>query len=99
MRILSHPLRLDSDGAMVTLEDGSDRHAAEVSGMVVATSSGERPLAPEYGLPDPSAAGLSQEVIVAAVTRCEPDLAVASSSIDPGSGNRTTVTLSVNWAE
>lgn len=99
MRVLSHPIRLDNDGAMVTMDDGSDRQAAELSGVVIATSSGERPLAPEYGLPDPSSTGLTQEVVVAALIRCEPDLSVTSASIDPGTSNTAAVALSVTWAE
>lgn len=98
MRVLSHPIRLDNDGAMVTMDDGSDRQAAELSGVIIATSTGERPLAPEYGLPDPSATGLTQEVVVAAVTRCEPDLAVTTASIEDGTDSAT-VSLSVTWAE
>lgn len=99
MRVLSHPLRLDSAGAMVTIEDGSDRHAAELAGVVVATGVAERPLAPEYGLPDPTASGVSPDVIAAAVSRCEPELDVVSTAITASSDDTSTVQLSVIWSE
>lgn len=99
MRVLSHPIRLDNDGAMVTMDDGSDRQAAELAGMTLAISSGERPLAPEYGLPDPIGRGISQDVIVAAVSRCEPDLAVLSAEVAATTTDTTSVRLSVTWAE
>ena len=99
MRVLSHPLRLDSAGALVTIDDGSDRHAAELAGVVVATSTAERPLAPEYGLPDPTGSGVSADIVAAAVTRCEPELNVVASRLTSGDAATTTVHLSVVWAE
>ena len=99
MRVLSHPLRLDNAGAMVTMDDGSDRQAAELAGIVLATGAAERGLAPEYGLPDPTATGVSADVIAAAISRCEPDLTVTSTSITSASNDTATVQLSVSWAE
>lgn len=99
MRVLSHPLRFDSSGALVTIDDGSDRHAAELGGVIIATGSGERPLAPEYGMPDPTASGVSADIVAAAVTRCEPELTVTAASVDPSTSDLATVRLSVTWAE
>lgn len=99
MRVLSHPMRLDNAGAMVTIDDGSDRHAAELAGVIVATTVAERPLAPEYGLPDPTASGVSADVVAAAVSRCEPELEVISTTIAAGTTGTSTVNLSVTWAE
>ena len=98
MRLISHPIRFDSEGAIVTIDEGSDRQAAELAGIVVATVAGERPLAPEYGLPDPTATGVSADVVAAAVSRCEPDLEVTAASIEPN-GSLASVRLSVTWAE
>lgn len=99
MRVLSHPMRLDNVGSMVTIDDGSDRHAAELAGVIIATVTAERPLAPEYGLPDPTASGVSADVVAAAVSRCEPELDVISTTVTAGTENTSTVQLSVTWAE
>lgn len=99
MRILSHPLRLDSSGAIVTIDDGSDRHAAELAGVIAATGIGERGLAPEYGLSDPSGSSVSPDVVAAAISRCEPELTVTSVDVDPLTSQTATVRLSVTWAE
>lgn len=98
MRLMSHPLRLDSEGGIVTIDEGSDRQAAELAGVVTATIAGERALAPEYGLPDPTATGVSADVVAAAVSRCEPDLIVTSSGIE-SKDSAATVRLSIAWAE
>lgn len=99
MRVLSHPMRLDNAGAMVTMQDSSDRQAAELAAIIVATGTAERALAPEYGLPDPTATGLSADVIAGAISRCEPDLTVNSTSITSASNDTATVQLSVSWSE
>ena len=99
MRTISHPLRLDNAGAVVTIEEGTDRQAAELAGAVVATTAGERGLAPDYGLPDPVGSGVSAGIIAAAVTRCEPDLAVTTVTASGDQAGQTTVALSVTWAE
>ena len=99
MRVLSHPMRLDNAGAMVTIDDGSDRHAAELAGVIIATGVAERPLAPEYGLPDPTASGVSADVVAAAVSRCEPELEVISTTVDTATTEIYTVNLCVIWAE
>lgn len=98
MRAMSHPLRLDGSGAVVTIDDGSDRQAAELAGVVTATGAGERGLAPEYGLADPTATGVSQDTIAAAIARCEPELIVAAATVT-GTDTTATVQMSVAWAE
>lgn len=98
MRTLTHPIRLDSNGAMSTVDESSDRFAGQLAGVVLATGAGERPLAPEYGLMDPSATVISLSVIAATVARCEPDLTVrdiTSTTTD----DKAIVALSVTWAD
>jgi hypothetical protein len=98
MRALTHPLRLDSSGAMSTVDESSDRFAGQLAGVVLATGAGERPLAPEYGLADPTATVISLSVIAATVSRCEPDLTVrdiTSTTTD----DQAVVALSVTWAD
>jgi phage baseplate assembly protein W len=99
MRALSHPVRFDSAGAMVTLDDGSDLQAAQLAGAIISTGIGERSLAPEYGLLDPSGAQVSQDLIAAAVSRCEPELSVTAVSVDSMNGDSASVSISVIWDE
>lgn len=99
MRMISHPFRLDSAGSVVTVEDGSDRQAAELAGVVVATTAGERGLAPEYGLAYPPGSGVSAGTIAATVARCEPDLTVTSSTVSSTTSGDAVASLSVTWAE
>ena len=99
MRVISHPLRFDSAGSIVTIEDGSARHAAELAGVVVATGMAERPLAPEYGLPDPTGHGVSADVVAAAVSRCEPELIIQAAKVEANADSTATVHLSVTWSE
>lgn len=98
MRVISHPFRLDSAGNVVTIDAGSPRQAAELAGHVVACQVGERPLAPAYGLPDPSGQELDAAVVEAAVQLCEPDLTVTSASVSPPDATgRVTVAVNVVW--
>lgn len=99
MRTISHPIRLDNAGAIVTIEEGSQRQAAELAGVVVATTAGERGLAPEYGLHDPLGSGVSPGIVAAAVERCEPDLTVTAVEATSTETGAATVALSVTWAE
>ena len=83
--MISFPMRLDSNGAIVTVDDYSARAAAEVAGHVIACRRGERPLAPSYGLPDPSVVGIDASVVAGAIAACEPEVRALQVSIDPAS--------------
>lgn len=98
MRVIAHPFRLDNSGAIVTIDDASDRYAAQLAGSVAATTTGERPLAPTYGMLDPTATQLSLSVIAATINNCEPDVTVtySSSSIADTTAH---VRLGVTWAD
>ncbi len=98
MRVFSHPLRLDNAGALVSIEDDSDRHAAQLAGITLSTIVGERGLAPAYGLKDPIGTNVNLGVIAATVTRCEPDLAVIDSTITT-TATGASIKLAVAWAE
>ena len=47
MRVFAHPLRLDSEGAVATVEQWSPMQAAQVAVGIVSTFAGERELAPQ----------------------------------------------------
>lgn len=95
MRVLAHPFRLDGSGAVATVEQGSLIHAAQLAQAVVATVVGERELAPDFGIPDPTGRGVSVEGIVAAIGICEPDLTVVSVEVD--GGEQQDVSITVAW--
>jgi len=93
-RALSFPMRLDSTGAVVTMDDGSDRAAAEIAGHVVSTLTGERSLGPEYGLPEVSA-----DLVAGAIDWCEPEIRATSVSVVPVSPGRAGIRVTVEWSD
>lgn len=98
MRVISHPMRLDSAGAVVTVEDDSPRAAAEIAGHVVSCLVGERPLAPGYGVPDPQS-GVNAEVIAAAITVCEPEVVATAVQVSAAGPGRVRVQVDVEWSQ
>lgn len=97
MRVFSHPLRIDPDGSFTTVEQGSARQAQQVAIAIVSTSLTERPLAPDFGIFDPVAQGITRAEIAAAVDLCEPDLTVVDVAIDGPANSRQSVAVTVAW--
>lgn len=96
---LSHPFRLDGNGAVVVTLEGSERHAAELAGHVLACVTAERPLAPAYGLPDPLGVGIDGVTVAAVVESCEPELSVTAVDVeDTTAAGRVTLAVTVAWA-
>lgn len=96
MRVFAHPLRLDNDGAIATVDQGSLVQAQQLAIAIVSTHLGERALAPDFGIFDPVAVGTSRAEIVAAVDLCEPDLTVTGVEISQAEG-RQSVNVTVAW--
>lgn len=100
MRVFAHPLRLDGSGGIATVEQGSLAEAAQSALAVAATPLGERPLAPQFGLPDPVGAGVDADTLTAAIGISEPDLLVTEVFITgPDVNGLQTVTVQVAWQE
>jgi hypothetical protein len=98
LRVFSHPFRLDGNGAVATVEQWSDQQAQQVGLAICATTIGERPLAPLFGISDPVGAGVEYDALAAAVDVCEPDLLLVGADIDgPDTDGRQTVTVTVAW--
>lgn len=74
--ILSHPFRLAPNGTVATVEQDSDQANAEQIGVLLLTFQGERPLAPGFGVPDPSFRGIPAGVITGQVARYGPRVTV-----------------------
>lgn len=100
MRVFAHPLRLDGSGSIATVEQWSVAEAAQCALAVVATVVGERPMAPQFGIPDPAGVGVDADTLSASIGISEPDLVVTEVDIiGPGADGRQTVTMQVAWDE
>ena len=99
MDTISHPMRLDSSGAVVTIDDASPRAAAEMTGHVISCLKGERPLAPAYGVADASSSGVSQSSVAGAMAHCEPEVAATAISLTAVAGDRVRVHVDVEWSQ
>jgi len=77
MRVFSHPLRIDPDGSFTTVEQGSARQAQQVAIAIVSTSLTERPLAPDFGIFDPVAVGITRAEVAAALEKLRDTMQVA----------------------
>jgi hypothetical protein len=78
VNLISHPFRLAANGAVATVEDGTDEAAAEAVAVVALTIKGERDLVPDFGVTDPSFDVLS----VAEVNGTLDDFAYAATVTD-----------------
>lgn len=58
MDLISHPFRLEANGAVATVEDDTDEAYAEGIAILCLTRQGERPLVPGFGITDPTFTGL-----------------------------------------
>lgn len=72
---LAHPLRIFG-GTFATVAEGTEEHAADIAAHVLECHPGQRGLAPEYGLPDPSGVGVDPVEVAAVVEDLEPELEV-----------------------
>lgn len=54
MELLSHPFRLEANGAVATVEDDTEEAYAEGIAVLALTRKGERDLVPDFGLTDPA---------------------------------------------
>lgn len=97
MRVISHPFRLDGNGAVATVEQWSDAQCQQVTQAIVATVRGERALAPVFGLADPVGRTLSPDEVRAAVEMCEPDIRVTGVKVAEPVGGRVSVTVASLW--
>lgn len=99
MQLLSHPMRLDSAGAAVTIDDSSARAAAELAGHVLSCLRGERSLAPIYGMRDPAMGSVSATAIAGALAICEPEIAATSIALTETAMDRVRVQVDVEWSQ
>lgn len=70
--VLSFPFRLDRQGHVATTERGSDAEVEEALAVMTMTVTGERPLTPDFGVPDPTFNGLTLSDVAAGVADWGP---------------------------
>jgi phage baseplate assembly protein W len=78
MQIFSFPFRLQPNGRVATVEQGSDAGDVEAVAMLLLTRLGERPLVPSFGIPDPTFNTLDEHDVIAAVATFLPGVTVRS---------------------
>ncbi len=99
MQLISHPMRLDSAGAVVTIDDTSTRAAAELAGHVLSCLRGERPLAPIYGVRDQASGDVSADAVAGAIAVCEPEITVTAITLTETAMDRVRVQVDVEWSQ
>lgn len=91
--MIASPPRIGANGELVTIDDYSPQAATQLARAVVSTRIGEMPLAPAYGIPDPTDTAANPGVIAALVAMCEPELAVTDVRMDGGA-----IDVDVEWS-
>jgi hypothetical protein len=81
-QILSHPFRIAGNGVVATVEQTSDQGYAEQLAVLILTEIGERPLAPGFGITDPTFSTLDPADIAAGLTAYGPDIRVVDVRVE-----------------
>lgn len=74
MRLLAFPFRVDATGRIASVERDSDDDLQQRLAMLVLTRTGERPLTPGFGMPDPAGEGFDPQLLAAAAVEYGPDV-------------------------
>lgn len=99
MRTISHPMRMDSIGNVVSIDSLSARAAAELAGHVISCQQGERALSPAYGVPDADLHGISADQVAGAVALCEPEISAVDVHLSPLGRDRVRIAVDVEWSQ
>lgn len=94
--VLSFPFRISPQGEAVTAPYGSDQEVEEALALLVLTLAGERVMHPDYGVPDPTWAGITENDIQSGVLEYGPS-GIEIESLDERPLDETTSTYVVNW--
>lgn len=91
--IFSFPFRLTAAGTVATVDQDSDQAHAEQIAVLCATVTGERPMIPGYGLPDPAFNGIKAGAVAAQVAAYGPPVTIQSVTTSPVSATEADVTV------
>ena len=81
MDVIAVPFRLTADGSLAKVVQGSDAHLAQQAVNYVSTRPGQLPLAPSYGLNDPTFRVVDEGEIRSGMSRFHPDVVLDEISI------------------
>jgi hypothetical protein len=95
-RMLSFPFRFTPTGTVATVEQGSEQADREQIAVLCLTVTGERPLAPSFGISDPAFGTVEPSEIRAGVAAHGPDVEIVDVRVTPESA--TTVVVDVEFA-
>lgn len=96
---LAHPFRLTAAGSLATTGEGTGGHAAQLAGHALATTVGERPLAPGFGLPDLTGGTVDAGQVAATLAACTPELAVDAITVTQTPDGHVAITAAVDWTQ
>jgi hypothetical protein len=99
MDLLSHPFRLEANGAVATVEDGTEEAAAEGIAVLVLTRRGERDLVPGFGMTDPTFDALSVAELNVGLAEYGPDVIVTDVAITYPNDRTERIELAFNLEE
>ena len=99
MDLISHPFRLEANGAVATVEDGTEEAAAEGIAVLVLTRRGERDLVPGFGMTDPTFDELSVAELNVGLAEYGPDVIVTDVAITYPDDRTERVELAFNLEE
>lgn len=99
MDLISHPFRLEANGAVATVEDGTEEAAAEGIAVLVLTRRGERDLVPGFGMIDPTFDELSVAELNVGLAEYGPDVIVTDVAITYPTDRTERVELAFNLEE
>ena len=91
--ILSHPFRLEVDGSIAVVDQDTETADAEQLAVLVLTVTGERPLVPSFGVPDPTFAALSVGDVNAGIGTFGPPITVDAVDVTRPDDRTQTATL------
>lgn len=96
MQLLAHPLRIASGGSFVAVEQDSEQQVNQTLQVLIGTRLGERPMADEYGLPDPVWLGLAPGDINTALEIYGPP-AVQVEAVNTWESDGMTELVEIEW--
>jgi hypothetical protein len=82
MRLLSHPFRLLPNGAAATVEEDSEAGDREGLVHIALTVRGERHMAPDFGINDPTFTGFDPGDVAACASVFGPAVEIVSAEVE-----------------
>lgn len=95
-RLISFPFRLDANGAVATVDQGSDAEIEEQIAVAMLVRPGERITVPTFGVNDPAFNGFLLSALIRQVTDFGPRVTIENVSVDRLTEGREQVV--VKWA-